>query len=139
VERGAADGLIGMATRIGIDLVPLDRVRDMVENSAVPQLDRMLSEEELTLSHSTSVLDVAGVAGRIAAKEAVFKVFHAAREALPWLTIEILKGRGGWPEVRLSGRAAMLATDAQIEQIAVSITHDGSYAVAVAVASLSAE
>jgi holo-[acyl-carrier protein] synthase len=128
-----------MATRIGIDLVPLDRVRDMVENSAVSPLDRMLSEEELTLSHSTSVLDVAGVAGRIAAKEAVFKLFHAARGALPWLTIEILKGCGGWPEVRLSGRAAMLATDARIEQIAVSVTHDGPYAVAVAVASLSTE
>ncbi len=105
----------------------------MIENTTAFPLDRMLSATELGLCRGVE-FDVAGVAGRIAAKEAVFKLFRATRGALPWPTIEILKGAGGWPEVELSGRAAALAEQARIEQISVSITHDGPYAVAVAVA-----
>jgi holo-[acyl-carrier protein] synthase len=116
--------------RIGVDIVPVARVRELVE----PSLRRMLSEVELHELSTKGGIDVVGVAGRIAAKEAVFKLFHAAGQPVPWLTTEILNGPGGWPSVRLHGRAAALADSAGIGEIAVSITHDGAYAIAVAAA-----
>jgi holo-[acyl-carrier protein] synthase len=118
--------------RVGIDLVPFDRVRELVRPGGAPTLGRMLSTEELRLSHSATGPDIAGIAGRLAAKEAVFKLFRAFGQPLPWLGIEILKADGGWPVVRLAGRAASLARDAGIEHIEVSITHDDPCAVAVA-------
>ncbi|WP_240468061.1 holo-ACP synthase [Streptomyces dangxiongensis] len=116
--------------RVGIDMVPFDRVRELVRDE--PLLARMLSEEEIRLCRGDTGPDVPGIAGRLAAKEAVFKLFHTAGQTLPWRGIEILTADGGRPVVRLAGRAAELARRAGIEHIAVSITHDEPCAVAVA-------
>jgi holo-[acyl-carrier protein] synthase len=120
--------------RIGIDVVAVTRVRELLTPSQEPVLRRMLSDAELRASATGDGPDPVGIAGRIAAKEAVFKLFHVAGQPVPWLTTEILNGPGGWPVVRLHGRAAALAASAGIEEIAVSITHDGAYAIAVATA-----
>ncbi|MFJ2248092.1 holo-ACP synthase [Streptomyces sp. NPDC087862] len=117
-------------SRVGIDMVPFGRARDLAHDE--PLLARMLTAEELRLSRHDDGPDVAGIAGRLAAKEAVFKLFHAPGQTLPWRGIEILTEDGGWPVVRLAGRAAELALSAGIDDIAVSITHDEPCAVAVA-------
>ncbi|MDH6134299.1 holo-[acyl-carrier protein] synthase [Kitasatospora sp. MAA4] len=118
--------------RVGIDLVPFERVRQLTADAGEPVLRRMLSEAETALCRRATGWDIAGVAGRLAAKEAVFKTLRTRGQPLPWLGIEILKDDGGAPFVRFSGRAAQLARDAGIEQVDVSITHDEPYAVAVA-------
>lgn len=118
------------AGRVGIDLVPFSRVRELVRDE--PMLARVLSAAEMRLSQGESGPDIPGIAGRLAAKEAVFKLFHAPGQTLPWRGIEILTAEGGWPVVRLGGRAAELARSAGIDDIAVSITHDDPCAVAVA-------
>lgn len=123
------------ATRVGVDLVPLTRVADLLAASAGRALHRMLSSEELSLARTPDgAADPEGIAGRIAAKEAVFKVLSATGQTLPWLGIEILRGTGGRPDVRLSGRAADLAEQAGLGPVDVSISHSGGFAVAVAVA-----
>ncbi|KAA2264202.1 4'-phosphopantetheinyl transferase superfamily protein [Solihabitans fulvus] len=119
--------------RIGIDVVPLSRVHGLIVDGDGAALHRLLSAAELSVSRTPDGLDPSGIAGRLAAKEAVFKLFHAAGQPVPWLATEILKSAGGWPEVRLSGRAARLAELAGIERIDISITHDEAYAIAVAV------
>ncbi|MEC3979804.1 holo-ACP synthase [Amycolatopsis sp. H20-H5] len=119
-----------MDSRVGIDLVPFNRVHQLVRDELM--LARMLSAAEIRLSQGSEGPDIAGIAGRLAAKEAVFKLFHAPEQTLPWRSIEILTAEGGWPVVRLAGRAAELARRAGIDDIAVSITHDHPCAVAVA-------
>jgi holo-[acyl-carrier protein] synthase len=120
-----------MGGRVGVDLVPYGRIRTMIgtESQALPY---MLSAEEMALSTTELGPDIAGIAGRLAAKEAVFKLLRVAGETVPWSTTEILRAAGGWPEVRLSGRAAVLAANNGIDDISVSITHDDEYAIAVA-------
>ena len=118
--------------RVGIDLVPFGRVRDLVRPGNEPMLARVLSAEEIRLSHTDAGPDIPGIAGRLAAKEAVFKLFHAPGQTVPWRGIEILTADGGWPVVRLGGQAAALARRAGIDHIAVSVTHDDPCAVAVA-------
>lgn len=124
-------------TRVGIDLVPLARVAQLLDPDTGPALRRMLSPGELEDSLTPEGdLDPDGIAGRLAAKEAVFKVLSTVGQTLPWRGIEILRGPGGRPELRLSGRAAELAQQAGLGPIDLSISHSGGFAVAVAAAAV---
>lgn len=124
--------------RVGVDLVPLSRARALIERPSDRVLRHMLcSEEQGLLCHPDHGWDVEGVAGRLAAKEAVFKLLSADRQPLPWCSIAILPGWGRRPVVRLDGRALQLATRAGLGPVDVSISHDGDYAIAVAAAAAS--
>lgn len=124
-----------VTARIGIDLVPLARVTELLAPDAGRALRRMLSPGELEACRTPDgAADPESIAGRLAAKEAVFKVFSVAGQTLPWLGIEILSGPGGRPDLRLSGRAAELADQVGLGPIDVSISHSGGFAVAVAAA-----
>ncbi|MEV4880799.1 holo-ACP synthase [Streptomyces cyaneofuscatus] len=127
---------------IGVDLVPLARVGELLEPGAGlgagPVLGRFLSADELAASRTPDgEPDRAGIAGRLAAKEAVFKLLGAVGRPVPWQGIEVLRGPGGRPGVRLSGAAAELAQHAGLGPIDVSISHDGGFAIAVAAATTS--
>ncbi|WP_128984385.1 holo-ACP synthase [Streptomyces roseicoloratus] len=123
---------------IGVDVVPLSRVRELTAPGAGPLLGRYLSAAELIASRTPDgAADEAGIAGRLAAKEAVFKLFGAVRRPVPWRGIEVLRGPGGRPGVRLSGKGAELARHAGLGPIDVSISHDAGFAIAVAAASTS--
>ncbi|MFI9119543.1 holo-ACP synthase [Streptomyces bikiniensis] len=144
-------------TLVGVDLVPLSRVRELLGpdtgtgtglvtgpgpgpgpgpgSGSGALLRRFLSSEELAASLTPDgAPDPSGIAGRLAAKEAVFKLLGSVGKPLPWQGIEVLRGPGGRPGVRLSGRAAELARTAGIGPIDVSISHDAGFAIAVAAA-----
>ncbi|NEE57554.1 4'-phosphopantetheinyl transferase superfamily protein, partial [Streptomyces sp. SID8455] len=88
----------------GVDLVPLARVGELLDPDIGPVLRRFLSTEELAASRTPDgAPDRAGIAGRLAAKEAVFKLLGAVGRPVPWQGIEVLRGPGGRPGVRLSG------------------------------------
>ncbi|CAM5362507.1 holo-ACP synthase [Streptomyces abikoensis] len=118
--------------RVGVDLVPLTRVREMTAAGDDGRLHRMLTPAETALSRFPTGWDLHGVAGRLAAKEAVFKLLHVPDRPLPWQSIEILKSPGEWPLVRLTGPALRWAADAGIQAVDVSISHEELFAVAVA-------
>jgi holo-[acyl-carrier protein] synthase len=120
------------AVRVGVDVVPVARVRTMVDADGAVPLHLMLTAAEAELSRLPAGWDLHGVAGRLAAKEAVFKLFHIADQPLPWTSIEILKGPGQWPYVRLAGPASRWATEAGLAAIDISISHEDQFAVAVA-------
>ena len=69
-------------------------------------------------------------AGRWAAKEAVSKVLGLGVRGVGWREIEIVRLPTGAPTVRLHGRAATRAEQLGMGRIAVSISHEGEYAVA---------
>jgi hypothetical protein len=72
------------------------------------------------------------MAGRRAAKEAVSKVLGLGVRGIGWRDIEIERLPTGAPAVHLSGRAAARAEQLGMERIAVSISHEDAYAVAIA-------
>jgi holo-[acyl-carrier protein] synthase len=93
----------------------------------------MLHSNELSECVRGGRLDASSVAGRLAVKEAVFKLFRCQEAVVPWRSIRIAGPSGTWPVVYLEGTAAQLAWNAGIRsEISVSISHDGAYAVAVA-------
>jgi holo-[acyl-carrier protein] synthase len=72
------------------------------------------------------------MAGRWAAKEAVSKVLGLGVRGIGWRDIEIERLPTGQPAVRLHGRAAARAEQLEMGRIAISITHESDYAVAIA-------
>ena len=123
------------AARVGIDIVPLTRVAAIL--AASPEvLRRHLTAEEVDSTCRRGTIDHACVAGKLAAKEAVFKLFRRPSVVLPWRAIHITTSLGGWPVATLTGVAAAWAAETGMTDIDLSIAHDGDYAVATATAQI---
>jgi holo-[acyl-carrier protein] synthase len=115
-------------TELGIDIIKVDRIRGTLE-----KFGRRFSGRVLTAGEDRYVRDRPETfAGRWAAKEAVSKVLGLGVRGIGWRDIEIERLPTGQPSVRLHGRAAERATQLGMGRIAVSITHEAEYAVAIA-------
>ena len=68
-----------------------------------------------------------------AGKEAVFKCLGISADSLDsWLDIEIVDGEHGQPEVNIRGSLATVADFHGAERVALSLSYDTEYAMAVA-------
>jgi holo-[acyl-carrier protein] synthase len=115
-------------TELGIDIIKVDRIRQ-----SLARFGSRFSNRVLTPSEQRYVRDRPETfAGRWAAKEAVSKVLGLGVRGIGWRDIEIERLPTGQPAVQLHGRAAGRADQLGMERIAVSITHESDYAVAIA-------
>lgn len=115
-------------TELGIDIIAVERIRATLERFGDRFSRRVLTERERRY-----VRDRPGTfAGRWAAKEAVSKVLGLGVRGIGWRDIEIERLPTGQPAVRLHGRAASRAEQLGMGRIALSISHEGDYAVAIA-------
>ena len=115
-------------TELGIDIVRIARIRRTLE-----RFGQRFERRVLTPSEQRYVRGRPGtMAGRWAAKEAVSKVLGLGVRGIGWRDIEIERLPTGQPAVRLRGRAAARADQLGMERIALSISHEDEYAVAIA-------
>ncbi|HSL32188.1 MAG TPA: holo-ACP synthase [Candidatus Limnocylindrales bacterium] len=115
-------------TELGIDIIKVERIR-----AALARFGPRFSGRVLTPGERRYVRDRPETfAGRWAAKEAVSKVLGLGVRGIGWRDIEIERMPTGQPAVRLHGRAAARAEQLGMERIAVSISHEADYAVAMA-------
>lgn len=115
-------------TELGIDIIKVSRIRD-----SLARFGRRFPRRVLTDAEDRYVRDRPETfAGRWAAKEAVSKVLGLGVRGIGWRDIEIERLPTGQPSVRLHGRAAARAEQLGMGRIAVSITHESEYAVAIA-------
>ena len=113
---------------MGIDIIKVDRIRRSLE-----RFGSRFSQRVLTPAEQRYVRDrPETMAGRWAAKEAVSKVLGLGVRGIGWRDIEIERLPTGQPAVRLHGRAERRAQQLGMERIAVSISHEADYAVAIA-------
>ena len=113
---------------IGIDIVRVSRIAGVLQRHPTRFETRVLTDAERAYVRARPET----MSGRWAAKEAVSKVLGLGIRGIGWREIEIERRPTGQPTVRLHGGAARRAEDLGISQIAVSITHEREYAVAVA-------
>jgi holo-[acyl-carrier-protein] synthase len=115
-------------TELGVDIIKVARIRD-----TLARFGRRFSRRVLTPGEDRYVRDrPETLAGRWAAKEAVSKVLGLGVRGIGWQEIEIERLPTGQPTVRLHGRAARRAEQLGMTRIAVSISHESEYAVAIA-------
>ena len=115
-------------TELGIDIIKVQRIREALEKFGQRFSRRVLTEAERRYVRDRPET----FAGRWAAKEAVSKVLGLGVRGIGWRDIEIERLPTGQPAVRLHGRAAARAEQLEMGRIAVSITHESDYAVAIA-------
>jgi len=113
---------------LGLDIIRVDRIRGALERFGDRFVDRVLTPAEARYVRGRPET----FAGRWAAKEAVSKVLGLGVRGIGWRDIEIERLPTGQPAVRLHGRAAVRADQLGLERVAVSITHEREYALAVA-------
>ena len=115
-------------TELGIDIIKVDRIRATLE-----KFGRRFANRVLTPTEQRYVRDrPETMAGRWAAKEAVSKVLGLGVRGIGWRDIEVERLPTGQPSIRLHGRAAARAEQLGMGRIAVSISHESDYAVAIA-------
>jgi holo-[acyl-carrier protein] synthase len=117
----------------GIDLVDCRRIAQILDRHGNRFLQRILTESECR--GVARLRDaVPHIAGRFAAKEAVFKVLGTGwRGQIAWTDVEVVNDSAGRPVVRLSGESERIARRLNIANIIVSITHTQDYAAASAI------
>lgn len=125
-----------MPIRVGLDLVSTAAIGDAIKAHGARYLERVYSAREVEDCRHDETIDLERLAARFAAKEATLKVLRVGDQAVPWREIEVTRAPAGWVELLLSGRAASLAQDAGITDIALSLTHEQGFAAAIVVAEL---
>jgi holo-[acyl-carrier protein] synthase len=117
---------------VGTDLVEIERFRvAMQRRTRLPE--RLFSDDER--AYAFRHRDPAPrLAARFAAKEAVMKALGVGLGAFKLRDVEVVRRRGGAPEVGLHGKAAVLADERGITAWHLSLTHSESMAMAVAIA-----
>ncbi len=124
----ASDTAFGGMTELGIDIIKVDRIRASLERFGSRFTQRVLTPSEQRYVRGRPET----MAGRWAAKEAVSKVLGLGVRGIGWRDIEIERLPTGQPAVRLHGRAAARAAQLGMGRIAVTISHEADYAVAMA-------
>jgi holo-[acyl-carrier protein] synthase len=115
-------------TELGIDIIRVERIV-----RALAKHGRRFPKRILTEAEDAYVRDrPENLAGRWAAKEAVSKVLGLGVRGVGWREIEIVRLPTGQPTVRLHDRALRRAGQLGMQRIAVSISHEREYAVAIA-------
>lgn len=125
----APPGLVPAGTtELGIDIIKVERIRATLERFGARFSGRVLTPDERRYVRDRPET----MAGRWAAKEAVSKVLGLGVRGIGWRDIEIERLPTGQPAVRLHGRAAQRADQLGMTRIALSISHESDYAVAIA-------
>ena len=122
-----------MVIGVGCDIMLLSSVREesLLENA--PFYERVFTEREKKEGRAR------GISGtyfrtRFCGKEAVMKALHMDGNLVRLNEIEILCSQIGEPQVFLHGTVKKHAANRKIENIFLSLSYDGAYAMAYAVA-----
>ena len=115
---------------IGIDLVPISRMREVMARWQDRFLTRVFTAEEIAYCRSRK--DPAPhFAARFAAKEAGLKALGTGlRLGVSWRELEVKRARGGPPMMVLRGRSLAIARDRGGDRMMLALSHDGDYAIA---------
>ena len=115
---------------VGVDLVEIRRVATLAERYGERFKGRVFTPAERADCGDRHE----SLAARWATKEAVVKALGTGFGPVSFLEIELLRERAGQPKLRLSGKARALAEARGLYSWAVSVSHDGGYAIAFVVA-----
>ncbi|MCL6647981.1 MAG: holo-ACP synthase [Chloroflexi bacterium] len=113
----------------GIDLVAIDRIQQTLDRFGDRFTQRVFTPAELASCAGRP----ASLAARFAAKEAVAKALGTGIGAIRWREIEVVVDPAGRPLLRLEGAAAARARALGLRELALSLSHERTHAVAVVV------
>ena len=123
-----------MKTYCGTDIIEIERIRESIEKTGQPFIDRIFTPNEIRYCESKNNVKYQHYAARFAAKEAIFKAISKALDdkfSIGWKNVEILNDSNGRPNIKF--------IDFNIEglnEIDISISHCKTYATATVIAEI---
>ncbi len=118
---------------VGADIVCVERIERLAVKRGGRALERLFTPGERSYCEAQK-RRYASYAARFAAKEAVAKALGSGFRGFFFRDVEIVSAAGGRPEVVLHKGAARAAAGRGVAKVLVSLSHDGAYALALAVA-----
>ncbi|MFZ4575840.1 MAG: holo-ACP synthase [Phycisphaerales bacterium] len=114
----------------GIDIIEIDRIREMLERHGDRFVHRVYTPNEA--GYCREYADpTARFAARFAAKEAALKVLGTGwRDGIAWTDVEVRNLPSGAPTLVLSGKAAEIAVGLGITKWHISLSHSKQLATA---------
>jgi holo-[acyl-carrier protein] synthase len=116
--------------RTGVDIIEIDRFTAAYLRYDQRLLHRLFTSIEL----AENGLNIASLAARFAAKEAVAKAFGTGIGVISWHDIEICRGVSGEPILLLCGEAQKMAEKLSLTVWSLSLSHTQKQAIAFVVA-----
>jgi holo-[acyl-carrier protein] synthase len=116
--------------RTGVDIIEIDRFTAACQNYRQRMLGRLFTAAELAENGE----NMASLAARFAAKEAVAKALGTGIGPVTWHEIEVCRGTSGEPILHLYGTARRLADELHLTSWSVSLSHSRNQALALVVA-----
>ena len=115
---------------IGVDIIETERIQNSLARFGERFLHRVFTEGEITYCQSMKY-PARHFAARFAAKEAVSKAFGTGiGKAMGWRDIDVRKKSTGEPFVVLAGGAKSLASERNVRDVWISLSHTDHHAVA---------
>ncbi len=121
-----------MIRGVGIDLIGVERIAGMLENSGF--LERFFTPEEQEYVRAKGASGPQSAAGLFAAKEAMLKALGTGIAPIGLLEVAVTHSELGAPQAVLGEKAAARLREIGAEHLVLSITHDQGMAMAVAIA-----
>lgn len=113
---------------IGIDLVKIERMKEVAGKWGEKFLRRVFTETEITYCYEKKDPSLS-LAVRFAAKEALIKAI-GARVALSLTDIEVVNYESGKPALQTTGRLSRFIEDNSIKHMHLSLSHEKEYGIA---------
>jgi holo-[acyl-carrier protein] synthase len=117
--------------RNGVDILEIDRLRESILRHGERFLDRIFTQNEIYETGKK----VESLAVRFAAKEAVSKALGTGIGKISWKDVEILRGDGNQPILRLLGKAEVIAKELGITTWSITLSHTSNLAIAFVIGS----
>ena len=122
----------GPVLGVGVDIVDIDRIRDMRERQGDRFIQRVYTQVEQDYCLRMKFPDK-HLAARFAAKEAVSKAFTTGiGEHFNWTSIGVVVGERGQPEIELGEASQRFMKSVGGTRIAISLSHTETTAIAFA-------
>ena len=118
------------AAKISATVTRLPRIRAVIETQKERFLRRVYTLDEVAYCEQFKN-KYERYAGRFAVKEAAMKALGTGwSRGVRWVDLEVVRARGGKPNLALKGEAKKIADGMGVKNIAVSITHTAEQAMA---------
>lgn len=113
---------------IGIDLVKIERMKEVVGKWGEKFLRRVFTETEINYCYEKKDPGLS-LAVRFAAKEALIKAI-GARATIPLTDIEVVNYDSGMPVIKAKGMLEQFFMDNSVHQAHLSLSHEKEYGIA---------
>lgn len=113
---------------VGIDLVKIERIKEVVEKWGDKFLKRVFTEDEISYCY-TKQNPYLSLSVRFAAKEAFVKAI-GSEVAVSLTDIEVVNSPNGKPQIKANGKLKEFLEKKKIKRAALSLSHEKDYGIA---------